>query len=634
MMFHDSRNIEFRDPIGAIPENTEVILSVNIPDELSDGRIFLCLQGDTVNGYVSAEKQMFKNNETGKFSISLNIFKVPGVYFYHFKAEKNGVKFYGNNKDSFGGVGSEYDFSPIPYQITVYKKDLAVPKWFLDSIIYQIFPDRFNKGIIPKDNGCTRNKPERPYFIYGSWKDLPMYITDKDNNVIRWDFFGGNLPGVEEKIDYIKNVGANIIYLNPIFESTSNHRYDTGDYMNVDSLLGGNNSLKSLVDAGKMKHVRIILDGAFSHTGEDSIYFDKYNRYDKNGAYNNTDSPYKKWYNFKECNEYECWWGVKSMPNVNETEPSYIKYNQEVIKHWMSFGISGWRLDVADELPDMFIKKLRETADNFTTGDQPVIIGEVWEDASNKISYGERRMYFTEKELHSVTNYTFRDCILNFLSYKESSKNISRRFLSLYENNPKHNFYALVNMTGTHDVIRLMTYMLSITKKDKKQAIDLMKIYSAVLFTFPGVPMIYYGDETCLEGEKDPDNRRTYPWGNENQEMIEFFSDLTKLRRDNAVLRTGFWRILENEDSFNDDIFMYERYFVNGFDAFWQSVDEKTKSIICIINRKLNEKEIIISGLISNTKYYDFVTGERIICSDGIINFKTRNQFMILISEE
>lgn len=482
-----------------------------------------------------------------------------GICFYRFAFvfRENGEEkrfFYGNNEDRLGGFGRQFGTEEEcpPYQITVYRKDLTVPAWFRKGVIYQIFPDRFYRA----NDAMSRFKPES--FAYGSWYDTPMYIKDTETgDIARWDFFGGNLMGVAQKIPYIESLGASVVYLNPIFEAVSNHRYDTCDYMHVDSLLGGDSAFDLMTAVGKMSGIRFMLDGVFSHTGSDSIYFDAKGRFG-NGAYRNPDSPFRKWYRFGETDdEYECWWGVKVMPNVEELDPGYLDYTvkseDSVIRHWIRKGASGWRLDVADELPDEFIRELRAAADEAAAerGDEAVILGEVWEDASNKVSYGQLRHYFTDKELHTVTNYPFRENLIAFLSGEASGDFTRERFLSLWENYPVHNLYALVNMTGTHDVVRLMTVLLErAAGGDRELARQLVKAYAAVMFTFAGVPLVYYGDETCVEGQRDPDNRRTYPWGKQDTDMIGHFSYLASLRKKNGILTDGLQSFLSAGDLF------------------------------------------------------------------------------------
>ena len=583
-LYHDSRSEYFRKPFGAVPEGTAVTLCLDCYEDELDSPLeieevslkLICYDAandgadngsvpETVFVKACSSGRRMADTDYGRRLFSRYEATVSaartGVIFYSFIVRTGGgdggtVYSYGNNSRLTGGVGEqkEGDCAP-PYQITVYKKGLKVPDWFKKSIIYQIFPDRFAKGI----DAMAVSKPDS--FIYGTWDDLPMYVRDADNNILRWDFYGGNLSGISGKIPYIESLGADVIYLNPIFESVSNHRYDTSDYMKVDGLLGGDAAFDLLKFVCARSNIRLILDGVFSHTGSDSVYFDRKGRYG-GGAYGNKDSKYRSWYRFSDESDdvYDCWWGVKVMPNVNETDPGYMEFiatgDNSVVRKNLRDGVSGFRLDVADELPDEFIRALREAADEtaLEVGYQPVVIGEVWEDATNKWSYGRLRSYFTEPELHSVTNYPFRKILLSYFKGESSPSDAAAGFLSLKENYPPENFYALVNMTGSHDVRRLMTEMLEAADGKRTAAARLVYAYAAVTFTFPGVPLVYYGDETLLEGGEDPDNRRTYPWGREDLKSIEIFSGLADLRKSRPCLTAGDLTFIRD-----DKIFAYTR---------------------------------------------------------------------------
>ena len=566
---HDSRSLRFRSPFGAAEAGTTVTLNIesyeeNIgdPAEVVSAELYLrCF--DTADEsekkvftpveYTSALKRTFFKVTDTEYGIRVkSVYSCdvktdkPGVIFYGFRftVKEKGREiplFYGNNDDETGGIGSCREGLDGPlYSVTVFRKGLRVPEWFKKSVIYQIFPDRFAKGY----DALAENKPNS--FLYGTWDDTPMYIKNGENDVVRWDFHGGNLSGVSEKLPYIEALGADVIYLNPIFRAASNHRYDTEDYMHVDGLLGGDPAFELLAYVCAKDNVKLILDGVFSHTGADSIYFDKKGRFG-GGAYKNKNSEYRDWYMFSEDSDdkYECWWGVDVLPNVNELAPGYldfiVKNDDSVVRHWLRKGAAGFRLDVADELPDKFIKELAdacaETGEE--TGVEPVVLGEVWEDASTKVSYGKLRSYFTERELHTVTDYPFRKILLSFFKGEIDAKEASERFLSLKENYPKENYYALVNMTGSHDVTRLMTEMLEASEGKKPLARRFVSLYASVMFTFPGVPLVYYGDETCLEGGEDPDNRRTYPWGHEDKNMISVFAELADMRKKNKCLAEG-----------------------------------------------------------------------------------------------
>lgn len=503
---HRSQESFYRTPYGAVPCGTAVTLRCRYEDFPAHPLLHVRFEAEK-------DRETFRIRpvsvtEDGKaflaeFLLEGDFLKKYGLYFYQF---------------SCGG-----DICAEEHQITVYEKDLTVPQWFLHTVIYQIFPDRFYKA---RDPDAVNKKNS---FLYAYWDDLPLYVKNGDGTIGRWEFYGGNLKGVTEKLEYIGALGAETIYLNPIFEADSNHRYDTADYMKIDGLLGGEASFDALMRETNRRGMHVILDGVFNHTGKNSRYF------------KSPDGRYRDWYTFREDGTYDCWWGVADLPAVNKKSESYLEFiagnRDSVVRYWSRKGISGWRLDVADELPDSLIQKIRAAAEAEIP--EPVLIGEVWEDASNKISYGERKTYFTGRELHTHTNYVFRDTILSFLNGSLSAAAVVGTFETIRENYPRHNFLAQVNMTGSHDVERLMTAMLRITKGDRRLARDLVRCYSLLQFTSPGVPLIYYGDETCLEGGTDPDNRRTYPWGNQDFDMIRWFAGLSCLRRECPELTEG-----------------------------------------------------------------------------------------------
>ncbi|MBO5076408.1 MAG: glycoside hydrolase family 13 protein, partial [Clostridia bacterium] len=450
------------------------------------------------------------------FELDDNTLAASGVYFYEFSV---------NDGDDIRVIPGD--------RITVTEKGLGVPDWFADTVIYQIFPDRFALG----EDAGARFKPGS--FIYASMSDRPVYIKDSSGEIIRWEFFGGNLEGIRKELDYIRSLGAGTIYLNPIFESASNHRYDTGDYEHVDGVLGGDAAFDRLIGSLEEHGMRLILDGVFSHTGRHSRYFQAALR---------GEAPYRDWYSFRPDGTYECWWDVLDLPCVNELEPAYLDYtvrdNHSIVRSWLRRGASGWRLDVADELPDVYLEELRQAAAE--TKPDAVVFGEVWEDGTDKVSYDVHRSYFTAPELHSQTNYLFRARLEAFFAGNMSAPELARAFALDAIHYPAANYYALVNMTGSHDVKRLYTVLLETAGGNASAAQGLMCAYSLIQFCFPGVPLIYYGDEILMEGGTDPDNRRFFDRAALNDPadpapaaMHDWFASLATLRASDPVLRTG-----------------------------------------------------------------------------------------------
>lgn len=580
---HDSRDINYRNPFGAVSKGKKVYIAILINK---------FLEVDLELSYFDYSKKLSKmdvikhNDEEYLYYYYIDLDEgYEGLINYCFKIKisNDNYIYYGNNSDGLGGEGQVYYENPIPYQITVYKS-FTVPKWFKEGIVYQIFVDRFKNG--NKDGKIISPKPNS--FIYGNWQDEPMYIKDDSGKIARWDFFGGNLRGVIEKLEYIKGLGVTAIYLNPIFKSASNHKYDTGDYKCIDEMYGDENIFKELCDKAEKLNIKIILDGVFSHTADDSIYFNKYGSYDSVGAYESKNSPYYNWYKFRNYpDEYDSWWGVSSMPNVNDMDSTYIDFiisnENSVLKKWMDAGVYGWRLDVADELADEFIEKIKNKIKSIYS--DSVLIGEVWEDATNKISYSNRRKYVFGHELDSVTNYPFRNAVIGFLKRNIDSKTFERVILNLYENYPKEMFYSNLNVIGTHDTERILTVL----SDNKEKCIQFLKMAVTIQMTMPGVPIIYYGDEAGVLGGRDPLNRRTYPWGNENKSILNFYKYITKLRSNSDALKKGDIKFYD----IDKDLLCYDRSFNN-------------ERIVIAINRNENRVfNIKISGMDANILPYE-----------------------------
>ena len=546
-VIHNSQDSEYRKPFGAVVAGEKVKLSINVDKEVNVS-IQLIYKDETVNTIMMDREYL--NSGYFKYSVEIDTSDYIGLLQYYFTIiNDSNYVYYGNNDERLGGIGAIYNFNPIPYQITVYKES-KVPDWYKEGVIYQVFVDRFYNG---NENGAILN-PKKNSFIYGNWNDTPMYIKDNCGRIIRWDFYGGNLNGVIKKLDYLQELGVSIIYLNPIFKSSSCHKYDTADYEEIDEMFGSEETFQKLCEEADKRSMKIILDGVFSHTGADSKYFNKFGSYEEIGAFQSKESKYYKWFNFSEYpNKYECWWGIDNQPNVNELEPSYVEYmvkgKNSIIKKWMSLGASGWRLDVEYELPDEFIKMIKSNMKEVNK--DSILIGEVWEDASNKVSYSRKREYLFGEELDSVTNYPFREILINFVKGYIKSDKFKRKLMSLYENYPRENFYACMNVLGTHDTERILSVL------DNK--IHLMKLIIGLQMTFPGVPIIYYGDEAGLSGGKDPDNRKSYPWGKENRDIWNLYKLFINVRNNEEVLKKGNLKFYDTDL----DVCVYERKYNN-----------------------------------------------------------------------
>ena len=541
----NSHNEYFRYPQGAIPCGSLLTLKILVHAAVQATSVTLRLWQDGKEERLQMQKGKFYSscafgNYLQEYFINVSRETISLAWYYFIIDCGKKRLFCVNNAEMLGGEGDVIDFEDQTksFQITVISPDFTVPDWAQGATMYQIFPDRFFRA---QNSGFQGKKR-----LHENWSDAPEYLPGALGYYAADDFFGGNLKGIEQKLDYIKSLGVDVIYLNPIFSAYSNHRYDTADYEQVDALLGTNEDFISLCKAAKRKKMRIILDGVFSHTGSNSKYFNRDGCFDSLGAYQSKDSEYYSWYEFQDFpDEYTSWWGVWSLPCVNELDEKYLDYiilnKNSVSKQWLLRGASGWRLDVADELPDEFIKHLRKNIKEKYP--DALILGEVWEDASNKISYEKQREFLLGAELDTVMNYPLRKAILNYLKTGDA-KDFCRHVLSLRENYPKQTFYSLMNFISTHDTPRIVTELSVDTKhltREEKAQIKIdektllvarakQKLAALICFALPGMPCIYYGDEHSLSGASDPFNRKPMPWDKQDAEMLTWYKLLGKLR--------------------------------------------------------------------------------------------------------
>lgn len=564
-ILYDSKSALHKVPFGCIKENEECILTIFIPVSCMTLRSFLVIKND--DGFLMKipMKKICTKDSYEHYSAAFSLYK-SGLYFYYFKVE--------TKTDEFSLYKYSYHDTNIEdgslWQISCIKNPgYNTDKFYSGALYYQIFPDRFYKEeILSADGKLT------PYTIHESEKDTPCYLPDENGKILNSDFFGGNLKGIEKKLHYLKDLGVDVIYLNPIFFAYSNHRYDTADYFKVDPLLGTVEDFSSLCREAHRLSMRVILDGVFSHTGADSVYFDKYSRFG-NGAYLNEDSPYSSWYSVASDKSYTSWWGIDTLPCVNELSPSYLDFiiegENSVVAYWLRKGADGFRLDVADELPDEFIARLHRRVHEVKPG--AIIIGEVWEDASNKISYGVRRTYFTECELDSVMNYPFRNGIIDFLTDKISAFDFGETVMTICENYPAEVLNCLMNSLSTHDTPRIINLLSGVTPPEakearasyilspdeEKKALEREAAAAFLQFMLPGAPCIYYGDEAALQGFEDPFNRRFFPWGSENIQLLDLYKKLAFLKKSYVQLREGFTFVL----TVSEDVIILKRTLKN-----------------------------------------------------------------------
>lgn len=547
---YNSRDIFFKDKFGSISAGEEIHLRLCMPRSFCCSKAIFMLRRD--DGHYEERDMLWAgmaDDNTEIWDIHTTI-ETEGLYWYHFDY----VSSYGRSSilQTEGGIG---DFVGAPtarkdWQLTVTERDFTTPDWLKGGIIYQIFPDRFY------NSGAKKENVPEDRILRTDWGNEPEWRPTPEGKVLNNDFFGGDLEGIDEKLPYLKDLGVTCIYLNPIFESHSNHRYDTADYGKIDPLLGTEEDFKKLCKDAKKQGIHIILDGVFSHTGDDSVYFNRKGRYNTLGAYNSPESPYYKWYKFTNYpDKYQSWWGFVTLPEVIEEGEEYrnfINGKGGIIEKWLKAGADGFRLDVADELPDIFIDELRARLKE--TKPDALLMGEVWEDATTKHSYGSRRRYLLGSQFDSVMNYPFANAILDFCRSGKAESFMST-VMQIVENYPKQCLDVMMNHIGTHDTERAITKIAgeSCEYRDRQwqschslgekynKGIQLLKCAVALQYTLPGVPSVYYGDEAGLEGYKDPFNRGCYPWGNENHDLVEFYKTMGKIRKENSVFQKGYF---------------------------------------------------------------------------------------------
>jgi len=440
----------------------------------------------------------------------------------------------------------------VPCQKTkpflIYQRSYPRSAWIEGGIIYHVFVDRFCRGEeTPLADGAILNS---------DWDNgIPQYPEYPGAPLANNMFFGGNLSGIIQKLPYLSSLGVTCLYLSPICKAASNHKYDTGNYMEIDPSFGDDATFKALVNEAHQLGIRVILDGVFNHTGDDSLYFNRYGHYASLGAYQSKDSPYANWYCFKEFpDQYECWWNISILPKLNLWNPevrNYFLSKEGVIAHFAELGADGFRLDVADELDDGFISDIKYRLSTFPG--ERILYGEVWEDASSKEAYNQLKQYYWGKELDGVMNYPLRTGLIRFCKYGEVGP-LRYAVETVMRNAPKEVADVLMNFLGTHDTERILS-MLSdasfegmsndeiayfrLTSAQRAIAKKRLELAYICLATLPGVTTVYYGDEVGMEGYKDPFNRLPYPWKEGDAPLRAFVKELFGVRRRHDVYKQG-----------------------------------------------------------------------------------------------
>ncbi len=541
----DSKQLIHKDPFGTLVPKQNCTLRIHIPSSVQANRVE-CIMQHPDGSYAFSfdlEYQMKKGAYDifgGKFS-----FAETGLYFYYFRITNRHGSFrlFKEGDDANMEAGDLWQVSCVP-------ADFNVPEWAMGGTMYQIFPDRFYKS-----GKCDLTGKLEPYTVHTDWSEEVVWRPEPDGRVLNNDFYGGNFKGIMEKLDYLQSLGVTVLYLNPISKSFSSHRYDTGDYKTPDPMLGTEAEFTALCNAAHARDMKVILDGVYSHTGSDSLYFNRYGHFAGKGAYQSEESPYHSWYTFYEWpKSYHSWWNFDTLPTVKKMDPAFIEYiitgEDSVIAHWLKAGCDGFRLDVADELPSQFLSILKERVRQIKP--DAIVLGEVWEDASNKVAYGEPRRYFVDGQLDSVMNYPYRTAIINFLRERDDGYGLYNTVMTIKENYPPQVFLANMNCLSTHDSARILTALMddfdgSREEKARRRlsaqqyavAQERLLMASFLQYMLPGMPSLYYADEAGMQGYKDPFNRRTYPWGREDQELLSHHRLLGRLRKEHAALRLG-----------------------------------------------------------------------------------------------
>lgn len=594
---YNSRNGLYRNHLGALTEGATLRLKLLLHNDAHVHGAFLKMRRDSEKSFRTV--RMFPTDTLDSYRFyECEITPSEGLYWYGF--------YYTSDYGVFNVVKSEHSMGIVSkdegglWQLTVYSRDFKTPEWLKGGIIYQIFPDRFyrsgkKKANVPDDR-----------FICTDWEKQPEYRQNAGKCSLGNDYYGGDFKGIEQKLPYLKSLGVSCIYLNPIFLAHSNHRYNTADYLKLDPMLGTEEDFCSLIKSAEKQGIYIILDGVFSHTGDDSVYFNRRKRYGDGGAFNSADSPFYSWYKFGSYEQgYACWWGVPSLPETDEEDLSFSNFitgENGVIRRWLKTGVRGWRLDVADELPDSFLDKIRLAVK--ADGDENYLLGEVWEDATNKISYGVRRRFLRGKQLDSVMNYPLGEAIISFITGGDAAK-LCDTVEEILENYPLPAVNVLMNHIGTHDTARILTRLAKgnapvgdrewqskqvLTPDELAHGCKLLKLAALIQYTMPGVPSLYYGDEVGMAGYGDPFCRAGYPWGRENTELLEFYKKLGAFRRASDVFKNGGFTPIFADGS----VIAYIRY--DGKSAVLIAVNRSTDTCEIEIPKEFSSADIIFGN--------------------------------------
>ena len=686
---YDSRDLACKSVYGAVATGESVKFTITTGTDVTEAK--LVMKGvDTRN--IDMKKDGEAVNGKQQWSVTTKFDTIGENHYYFALLSGTYMTIYADDDGNYG-KGMVTDLTNVkPYDLVVYKDGFETPDWMKNAVIYQIFPDRFYNGDTSNDFAQTSSRGEVDYEYISDWNTLPenpeqeteekmdaykatgAYVGDGN-----WsnEIYGGDLKGITERIDYLKALGVNVIYLNPVFASISSHRYDTSDYNKIDPILGDLGDFEELTRVAEENGMHVVLDGVFNHVSDDSKYFDRYYKYleagtDKVGAYpywayvydtmaeqnvsedtakdiakkyfadnyGITDFSYTEWFNvtqetLKDDNEndvtdniglragktvygYEGWWGYDSMPVIKATNGSEYQtgnWAEEIIgnddgtsvgQYWISEGSDGWRLDVANEVSDETWQNFRNSVKALNNGDA-VIIGEIWTDATD---------YLLGDMYDSVMNYVFRNAVLGYAK-GGSASDATAALERIRERYPEEAFYAMMNLVGSHDTTRLLSYLDGIDDDRNQKEIDKafptyentsdtakqrQYLVAFLQFTYAGAPTIYYGDEIGMTGADDPDDRRAFTWGKGSKELVTWYAKLADIRSQYSALRTGSVEPIDVND-----------------DAIMGYVRSDDNDIITVLgNNADSAKEITVSiGTNATSKITDIVSGTSYDVKDG-----------------
>lgn len=579
----------FKFPKGVITQKTNVKFYIELETDENLKNVYFMLKNDTDEDYKYLEMKAVKNGYEIEYE-----FDTFGHFWYNFQLVFQDFCVYLNKTfDTRSSLSPEKqeDFLQL-----VTEKDYDCENSMQGGLIYQIYVDRFCK------QGDV--KARKPLIMREDWGGN-IQKNSTDPIIINQEVFGGNIKGIISKLDYLAELGVTTIYLNPISLANSNHKYDTSDYMKIDDMFGTDLEFKEFVNEAKEKGMKIVFDGVYNHTGSDSIYFNKNGTFNTLGAFKSKDSKFYNWYDFDEYpNKYHSWWGIDTLPSINhdcQDFQNFIAGNGGVLEKFLKLGVSGVRLDVVDEISDEFVQKIEKKVHEF--GKDNIVMGEVWEDASTKTSYSKRRQYFSKNELNSVMNYPIKETVLEYI-FTKNPNSLESTIRMLENNYPKLVRDNLMNFLTTHDTRRVFSEILKSCDNDKNKAISLYKIASALIFTLPGVPSIFYGDEYGML-DNDGSSRGCFDWLNYKNEIYDWFCKITKIRKLH-VLKDGEINIL------------YARHGKFAFERF-----NDNERVIVIVN--LNSTPLVVD---LKGNYTSFLTQNK------SSNFTLReNEFEILIEK-